>query len=120
MTLYAVQDGYGGTTLMLTEAAEPVYALDAYAVREGFAPYSQLEEPDEYLYTTSGGLLGAVFTNSEIVAVPVVEPVRYSIGMAGVAVIDANDNVITDAHDTEEEARAYVLAAGVELEGLRG
>lgn len=73
MPMYEIRDHITSPALMTVEAATPLAALDAYAVAEGFSPYSDLptEGTDgEWTYTRPDGLLGAVFTNYEIVAVP--------------------------------------------------
>lgn len=62
-----------GTALMTVDAPDALAALDAYSVREGFAPYSATEMRDEVSWW--GDPLGpyalmasAPFTNTEIMA----------------------------------------------------
>jgi hypothetical protein len=121
MTLFAIQDQYGGQTLMLTAAETPLKALDAYAVSEGFPPYSDLidayDHPDEkegWIYQTRNGLTGAIFTNYEILAVPVTLPLRVSLGQAGYAVLDAENVTLVDAAGSAKEAISGVAAHLVE------
>lgn len=122
-TLYAVQDVYGGITLLLVAAESPLGALDAYCDRQQVARYSEtLELGDEYadglvyeLERDGRVLTGAVYTNHELVAVPVEGPLELSVGQAGWGVSDAAGIWLTDACDTAEEARAVVLEAAGEL-----
>jgi hypothetical protein len=107
--LYNVQDTYGGATLMIVAADAPIGALDAFAVREGFPPYSALDDVSEYTYTDDAGRLGAVFTNHEIVAVPVALPVRpLGVGQAGYGIVDAAGVTLVDAADSPKAALAEV------------
>jgi hypothetical protein len=82
--LYAILDAYDqpftdAAPLAIVEADSSMGALDAFAEREGFAPYSSPEAAD-YVYVRVGSFddgttLGAIFTNSEIAVYPLT---RYS------------------------------------------
>jgi len=116
-TLYALQDAYGGTTYMLAAGETPIDALDAYAVREGFPRYSDLDDRDEYVYERFDGLIGAVFTNYELVAVPVTGPVKIlGPGMNGYGVEDAAGVTILDGLESPEACREALTATGAPVE----
>lgn len=71
MPRYDIEHVYTGEVLDSIEAETPLAALDAYAVKEGFVPYSELpvEEGDgEWTYTLPDGRLAGIFTNYEISA----------------------------------------------------
>lgn len=79
MTRYFVEHVYTGEALMgPVEAETPLEALDAYAVAEGFPPYSEIiadesiaaDEREGWVHDRGDGSMSAVFTNYEIVAVP--------------------------------------------------
>lgn len=77
--LYVVSDRPDGTWILFTvEADSPLAALDAYAIAEGFAPYSEVSkaEPELAPYAMPGrpNVLGACFANYEIFAMPCSEP----------------------------------------------
>lgn len=68
---YDVCDIRSGEVLATVTADSPLAALDAYAVGEGFPPYSDLivDDPDGgFVYQMPDGTIGAVFTNYEITA----------------------------------------------------
>lgn len=76
--LFAILDG--SACLAVVAAHDSLGALDAYAVREGFAPYSEIKGQelidaggDDFVYERGlddGTTLGAVFTNYEIAVYP--------------------------------------------------
>lgn len=113
--LFAVQSSVGGTTFMLVNAVDGLSALDAYCVSQGVGAYSthDLDELSEYVYELpEDDYVHATFSNYEIVAVPVTEPI-HATGMDknGVAVMDAAGLCLTDGWPSAEEALAHVAAA---------
>lgn len=94
--LYAILDAYsvtsrsaeGAEPLAIVEATTSLMALDAFALREGFGPYSALVvDPDHEgcVYDRSvfkdGTTLGAVFCNTEIAVYPLSVASGYAAGM---------------------------------------
>lgn len=83
MKRYEIRHVYTNDVLSSVEAETPLAALDAYAVAEGFVPYSELpQEEDEFgqledrwTFTIPDGVLAGslagTFTNYAIAAIEV-------------------------------------------------
>lgn len=64
----------GSAPLAVVEAINPLAALDAYAVQQGFIRYSDLDDPENYCGWDTNGMWG-IMTNTTIWAIEASKPV---------------------------------------------